>query len=59
MKLAEISQSPWGRAGIALAIFGAGYYFPLFRPASSLKPAAAQGSAPAAAISRDASSVQK
>ena len=47
MKLTAILDSWLGKALIAAALFGAGYYFPLFNPpGTSTAPAAAAASSP-------------
>jgi hypothetical protein len=47
MKLAEISQSTWGKVAIGLALFLAGYYFPMFGLLGSAKAPAAPTMSPA------------
>ena len=50
MKPAEIVQSTWGKAAIALAIFLAGYYFPLFGLIGGAKAPDATASATASRL---------
>jgi hypothetical protein len=48
MTLTEFGRSTWGKVAVALALFLAGYYFPLFgwRGSSSAPAAQAAASAP-------------
>ena len=50
MKPAEIVQSTWGKAAIALAIFLARYYFPLFGLIGGAKAPDATASASASGL---------
>jgi hypothetical protein len=52
MKLADFSQSIWGKVAIGLALFLAGYYFPLFGLLGTPKAPATQAAASAAAGSQ-------